>query len=251
MNASELLTSAVRNNAQWCDRIAASHGGAGQFDADCWWTTAQAQRFYPNAVTLRAAGTTRQLRTIEALSAAPPAPTFAIKDSFACLELRGLGFAPLFDATWYVLEPIRGGGATRRVTMHRVHDAVSFEAWRHAWCGGDTTAGQVFVESLLRDSDVAFVAGEQQGRIVCGAALFRGSGVVSISNLFSDARERTAELIRFAHETTAGAPLVGYGDAAELSSLSTAAPRPLGPLRVWQRRSGESGGSGESSEQAT
>jgi hypothetical protein len=58
-------------------------------------------RFYPNVVTLSAeAGAAAQLAAVRELVDAGQLGSFAVKDSFASLDLGPLGFHVLFAATW-------------------------------------------------------------------------------------------------------------------------------------------------------
>ena len=102
---------AARNNAAWCDAMARAHNTAGAFDAAAWVNWRPAPRFYPNLVTLGGPEHgDAQLRAIRRLMAAPPAPGWAVKDSFAALDLAPLGFHLPFEARWIH----RPAGAVRR-----------------------------------------------------------------------------------------------------------------------------------------
>ncbi|HET6159831.1 MAG TPA: hypothetical protein VFE34_15910 [Dongiaceae bacterium] len=128
---------AARNNAHWCDAMARAHSGRGAFSAVAWINPLPAPRFYPNLVTLggpddRAA----HLNAIRDLMAEKPAPGWAVKDSFAALDLAPLGFRLLLEADW-IHRPARAfGRIDPSCRASRVTSLRELELWEEAWRAG-------------------------------------------------------------------------------------------------------------------
>lgn len=97
---------AARNNAEWCDAVCRARGSTGRFSAPLWLNLHPTPPYYPNAVTLQPDAVEAQMEAVAALRQALPTG-FAVKDSFAALDLAPQGFAPLFQATWIRRAPGR------------------------------------------------------------------------------------------------------------------------------------------------
>jgi hypothetical protein len=93
------IKQAIRNNAQWCHIVCRTHGSPGEFFHEIWINRAPLPRFYPNAQTL-AERSSRQINLIRELIGQGLPSGWAVKDSFASLDLTTCGFTPLFDAQW-------------------------------------------------------------------------------------------------------------------------------------------------------
>jgi hypothetical protein len=220
---------AARNNAEWCDAVTRSWGGHGRFEADLWINPGEAPPLYPNAVTLTPTETAPA-----AIAAALDG--FAVKDSFAALDLAPLGFSPLFEATWIWREPDpvaeADGGADWRI----LRDTASLGRWAAAW-RGDDTGPSPFRPTLLYERDHAFIAGTVAGQIVAGCVASRSEAVVGISNGFGPGvlgRGCLAAVQAFAP----GRPVVGYEAGEALEAMKSLGFQALGPLRVWLRKTG-------------
>ncbi|WP_375766497.1 hypothetical protein NR798_33080 [Archangium gephyra] len=233
------VTAAAFNNAAWCDAVCRAQGRPGEFSSALWLNRAEVPRFYPNAVTLTPEGAARQ---IEALSALGLPGRWAIKDSFATLDLAPLGFAELFSAQWIHLAPerlapARPGGAR----WVQVRDTAALSAWEAAWSGQSGSAGPepahaVFRPGLLEDAGTVFLAAYHEDTLVAGAIAYRAAGVVSLSNTFFTAAEAgtlRAELLGQLLAVFPGLPLVGYERGDELAAWCDLGFEPIGPLRVW------------------
>lgn len=219
---------AARNNAEWCDAVTRSWGGSGRFEAALWINPGEAPPFYPNAVTL-----TQSLAVPEAI--AKSQGDFAVKDSFAVLDLMPFGFTPLFEASWIWRDPVPMKAADP-AAWRIVRDAASLARWEAAWRDGET-ALDLFRPTLLDEPGHAFVAGEIGGEIVAGCVASRSAEMVGISNLFGAAGLR-AGCIAAAMDFAPDLPLVGYEDGAALAAMKGLGFHALGPLRVWLRAAG-------------
>jgi hypothetical protein len=191
---------AARNNAEWCDAVTRSWGGHGEFGPELWINSGEAPTFYPNAVTLMPMGwVPTAIATAE--------DGFAVKDSFALMDLAPLGYTPLFDAQWIWREP-QPAQKSNNAAWWIVRDAESLARWEVAW-RGDEPALDLFRSSLLRELDHAFIAGEVDGQIVAGCVASRSAAVVGLSNLFGP-EDLAAGCVAAAQDFAPGLPVVGY-----------------------------------------
>ena len=219
---------AARNNAEWCDAVTRSWGERGRFEAALWINPGAAPPFYPNAVTL--AQSTAVPKEI-----AEAGGSFAVKDSFAALDLTSFGFTPLFEASW-IWRDSQPMQVEDSVAWRIVRDATALVRWEAAWRGGEP-ALDLFRPTLLEQRDHAFIAGEVGGRIVAGCVASRSAQVVGISNLFG-ASALQAGCIAAAQGFAPGLPVVGYEADAALEAMKGLGFQALGSLRVWQRETG-------------
>ena len=167
MGAEPLLHAAVINNARWCDAVCRSHGYPGEFGGRLWISAGHALPFYPNAITL-----SPDVTAAEATASQDLSRPFAIKDSFARLDLAPHGLTPLFDATWMVVPAPVGGDEPSWDVVTKPGDLVRWEA---AWAGGGEVSG-LFQPALLADADCAVwpAPGRHPGRR--GYRLYGGQG---------------------------------------------------------------------------
>jgi len=94
----------ARNNALWCDAVCRAHGRPGEFQAGLWFNRQPVPRFYSNAITLSPKDPVGQRAWVAHLMTRRPG--FSVKDSFVTLDLSGLGFDVLFEATWLWHDPV-------------------------------------------------------------------------------------------------------------------------------------------------
>jgi len=219
------ISLAARNNAEWCDAVSRSWGQRCRFEAEFWINPGEAPPFYPNLVTL---APTRRL----AAEIVQAEGAFAVKDSFAQLDLAPLGFAPLFEAMWIWRDPqpvARSDGTTWRI----IRDAGSLLCWEAAW-RGDEPALDLFRPALLQEGDHTFIAIEGDAQIVAGCVASRSAAVVGISNLFGR-DELAAGCVAAVQDFAPGLPVVGYEHGPALALMKSLGFQALGPLRVWLR----------------
>src|SRR5262245_44037080 len=101
------MLQAIRNNAAWCDAVCGAYGAVASVEGCIWITRAATPSFYPNAITLNGSAE-EQLVVIKRLIAGRRMPEkWALKDSFAALDLTALGFRQLFEAEWIYLQSAR------------------------------------------------------------------------------------------------------------------------------------------------
>jgi hypothetical protein len=228
MAADPLLHAAVINNARWCDAVCRSHGYPGDFTGRLWTSARHALPFYPNAITL-----SPDVTAAEATAGQDPARPFAIKDSFARLDLAPHGLTPLFDALWIALPPPPDGDDQGWDTVATPGELARWEA---AWAGGDVTG--LFRPALLADPDCAILACHRDGALVGGATTYTTDGIAGILNVFKSGiadDSLWAGAVRAVARIRPGLPIVGYERGEDLAAARRTGFTVLGPLRIWAR----------------
>ena len=231
MAADPLLHAAVINNARWCDAVCRSHGYPGQFTGRLWTSVRHALPFYPNVITLSPDAT-----AAEVTDGQNPSRPFAIKDSFARLDLAPHGLTLLFDATWIAVPTPAGGDDP---SWGAVTDRGELVRWEAAWAGGGEVIG-LFQPALLDDPDCAVLACRRDGAQVGGAIAYTAGGVIGISNVFKSGIADDplwAGAVRAIARVRPGLPIVGYERGEDLAAARQAGFTVLGPLRIWARGS--------------
>jgi hypothetical protein len=108
---------------------------------------------------------------------------------------------------------------------------VSGLSWERAGPGGEA-----FPAALFSDENFAMFSGRRGGSIVAGGTLYRGDGVVGISNVVADVDEAPAvwrDLSALAESTFPGLAVVGYESGDELKAARKAGFEVGDPLRIW------------------
>lgn len=235
---------AALNNACWCEAVCRAHGIPGVFNDSIWLNRAVTPPFYPNAVTLTGpTDTAEQIKHIKDLLQAGIPGEWAVKDSFAALDLSPLGFRVLFEATWLW----RSASASRLdlggegIQWVVVRDRTQLALWEAAWSGKTLSlpdSQRTFLPQLINDLEILFIAGYQKQQIIAGGIANRTEGVVGISNVFCPARLETASwagVLAAAIDHFPGLPLVGYEHGDSLAIAQSLGFERLQPLRIWAR----------------
>jgi hypothetical protein len=232
---SKAIEQAARNNAEWCDTVARMHDAAGRFAADVWFSERKLPPFYPNLVTLTAQGEAAQRECIAALIERGPPLPWAVKDSFAQLDLTSWGFDCLFEARWisYSQDAPASARADGPLQWRRIDSADALAAWEKAWRRGQSPGStSIFRAALLKDRAIAILAGSLGDEIVAGCVLNLSAEAIGLSNLFAPEDMRAAAWRVCRDHASASAPdrpIVGYEQGEDLVFQE------LGPLRVWLR----------------
>lgn len=234
----DLVASAARNNALWCDAVCQANGEPGEFRETLWLNRHGTPRFYPDAVTLSGgAGDSEIVDAIADLVASHPGRAWAVKDSFRRLDLRGLDFEPLFDAHWLHLATPHEDRLRGSVTVLKT--ATELAAWEKAWAGSDDPAeASPFKQALLSNPEIVFASVICDGVMEGGGILNRGGGVVGVSNVFArppfiDTVWR--QLISLSARIFPDFPLVGYEHGSGFEASCRNGFEPIGLLRIWVR----------------
>ena len=98
INQKELLTLAVRNNADWCALICTSHGVSVGWEPPVWYCAGPPPVFYPHIISI---GPECDLPMI-ARKIPDMKGRVSIKDAYDSLALESLGFKRLFRGRWLV-----------------------------------------------------------------------------------------------------------------------------------------------------
>jgi hypothetical protein len=224
---SDLRLQAVRNNADWCARICALHGSAGQFGDAAWVCDQPAPPYYPNVVTLRPDRVAAQTAVVQSLADAPY--DLGVKDSFHALDLAPQGFRAAIQGRWLHYRDASDGDAG--LDWRTITSPADLASWEAAW-GGEAHRGRlrIFRPGLLADETVTVFGGHAAETLVAGGVINRAAEVVGLSNIFADDPAQRAGVLGHAHRLAGGGPLVGWeaNDAEPDGEV-------LGPLQVWLR----------------
>jgi hypothetical protein len=230
---------AARNNAAWCAAVCGAHGHPGRLEPELWLSEHPVPRFYPNLVTLSEDVSAAE-QQIDRLLAGGLTGAWAVKDSFAVLDLAGRGFQRLFEAQW-LWQASPATVAAPDPAWTRVTKPEQLVTWEAAWSGeaGPTTV-PTFPSSLLEDPNVAFIQLEHENRIIAGVAAQFASGAVGLTNLFADAlaTPQLSAAIALLARSFPQRPLVSYEPTANLAQARALGFETTGPLHVWIRSSG-------------
>jgi hypothetical protein len=229
-----LLGAAVANNAFWCDAVCRSHGYPGTFTSRLWTSTNHRLRVYPNAITLHP-----EVTESEVLADAAPSGPFAVKDSFARLDLAPAGFRLLAEASWIVRDERPDEPPDSGLSWDQVTSPGELGDWETAWAGGSRSGdGPVFRPGLLSDPRCAVLACRREDTIIAGAVIYAAGGAAGISNLFSTGLPLD-RLWAGIQPAVAGLrphmPLVGYEAGASLQAARQAGFHTMDTLRIWVR----------------
>lgn len=237
MHSTGLLGAAVANNASWCDAVCRSHGYPGTFSTHLWASTRHRLRFYPNAITLDP-----EVTAPEVLAAAAPDQPFAVKDSFARLDLAPAGFRLLAEDSWIVSEPrpdVQEEPPDGGLSFGKITDPGELTAWETAWSGGDSSESPLFQPGLLADPRCSVLASGRERTIEAGAIVYAADGAAGVANLFSTGSPQDqlwTGMRRALADLYPHLPIVGYEQGASLAAARLAGFHVLGTLRIWARQ---------------
>ncbi|MBZ0293258.1 MAG: hypothetical protein K8L99_11895 [Anaerolineae bacterium] len=220
------------NNAAWIDRAVSALGIGGEFTPVLWQNIHDMPPIFPNADTL--GGTeAEKMAAIEQLVAARSGKVVAIKDSWAQLDLRGLGFEILFQAQWLYraaqpLTPTPGDLQIEPVTT-----AEGLRAFALA-CNGPDIPVEVYSPKLLNQPDIVWLAGKQDGRVVAGVTAVLADGLNGINNLFGETITQKQRMLEAAVLAFPDQPACCY-ERGDLALYLASGFETAGDLQVWLR----------------
>lgn len=245
MNLSKLEL-AVLNNIHWYQAMFLAHGLASTLDERLWWSHQSPPPFHSNLVVRSPTTTLSDVAACVRELEIPPRPVgWSMKDSYARLDMLGLGFEELFNAEWIWRDP-QGPvphPPTSRLSWSRVTTTGALGAWEDAWSGDATNNPQAagarqFPEPLLASTDHAFFAGHLDGQLVAGGIANLSPGVVGLSNLFATpalADQAWTGLVNCISAAFPNLPIVGYERGADLQQARHVGFESIGKLRIWCR----------------
>lgn len=236
-----LLEQAARENAEWCEAVARSHGVRSRFTPDAWLASTRTPASYPDAVTLRASADRGILRDVDT------SPGCSVKDSFAALDLSGNGFEVLFDARWIFRAPDPEHATAQHAPaspgvdgmVWSVLDPDDLADWSALHSDRTATNRNTFRPSILVEPGVVFLRADVENSLVAGAVLSHTGAVVGISNVVTAQGIADDAIWRgLTQQVSArfpGLAMVGYESGADLIAPLDAGFTELGDLRVWAR----------------
>jgi hypothetical protein len=239
---------AVLNNTRWYEAMFAAHGLLSETDERVWRSEEIPPPFHSNLVVLSPKTTREDIAAYAAqIERRPRASGWSLKDSYACLDLEGLGFLVLFQADWIWRDPAPVDADPSHATLSwsKLNTPSELAEWERAWSGdgrNETDALQTrqFPSSLLSSSDFAFFAGRLNGKVLAGGIANRSPGSVGLSNVFSPPEfvgEAWPALASCVAAEFPGTPIVGYERGPDLTVAQRVGFVPTGKLRVWCRSS--------------
>ncbi|MFJ8665459.1 hypothetical protein [Streptomyces sp. NPDC093600] len=225
-----MIIEAVRNNAEWCDTMCRAHGRPGAFGPRAWTNGRRTPPYYPDAVTLAADASVRDV--LDGIDRSTPGAS--VKDGFARLDLAADGFRLLFEARW-IHRPAGLALPPPTATWRPVRTPEELTAWAAAWSGDDPDEVALFRPELLADPATRVVAGYgADGRIVGGAVLSDSGPVTGLSNVFTAEGTDPADVWTGCLGLVAdGVPAVGYESGDDLAPALSVGFAEIGPLHVW------------------
>ena len=202
-------------------------------------------RFYPNVVTLRP-----EVTEPEVLAAVAASGPFAVKDSFARLDLAPAGFRLLAEATWIARDgpptetaeaaTAEYGTAEDGLTWDQVTAPNELSEWEKAWADGDGVSGMAPCSCLaccrIRAARSWHAAGRTRSSPAPSST--RPARRPEISNMFTSGislKELWAGIQRAKARLWPHLPAVGYEDGTSLEAARQAGFHALGSLRIWVR----------------
>ncbi len=226
-----LLDAAVVNNALWCDAVCRSHGHPGAFSARLWVSVRHDLEFYPNAISL-----CPDVTAPEAVAARELSRRYAVKDSYARLDLAAEGLTLLFEAEWIASNPPPAGPGDPGLSWDAVTDARELSVWERARAQRASADRPLFRPELLADPRCAILACRREDSLIAGVITYAAGEVTGISNLFGaglPAGQLWPSALQAVAARRPDLPIVGYEHGAGLASARQAGCQALGPLRVW------------------
>ena len=226
---------AALNNAEWCAAVWRSHGLPIEQTLGLWFCDRKTPQFYPNAITVDLAADARpQEKFIADVLNSHPSFDVSVKDSFASLDLRPFGMAPLFDARWLV-RPAQvedEGADDSTLQWRRIDDESQLAAWEAAWRGADQRGARIFRQPLLLDPRAIVLGGFGEGdKILAGGIAYDAAGALGITNIFGSRRQFIRALSLMHPERS----MVCYEAGDKIQSAVRLGFQVLGSLRVWAR----------------
>lgn len=240
----EYVRKAIENNVYWCDTVCRAHGIPGEIHDGFWINFHKTLPYYSNLITIgdeKSADVQRS--ALESLIKADIAPSWTVKDSWACLDLTELGFDLLFEASWICRSPQQDmpQASTNSIAWSRIDDVAGLAEWESAWRSEDANTEAVsqprmFPSGMLADSNIAFLAGRLNGIVVAVAVANRTKDVVGLSNVFGheiDIESCWSGCVRAVQNFFPDLRIVGYERGKDLNSAIRAGFNELHPLYVW------------------
>lgn len=224
------ISTAIRNNVEWCDLVYRAHGVRSRTMQDKIWVAIdRPPALYPDLITTEAHSSSKLI-----LDLLDGRGSCSAKDSFASLDLQEGGFFELFDAQWICLDPKPGGTAELRWSTIDENDHELIGEWEKA-----SGIGRFLTPALFHEPSVRVFLAQSDDTVVGGAIANMSPSAVGVSNVFTTTDDHESliwnDLATIVGEHFPGLPLVGYEHGESLEAAQSAGFSDLGPLRIWLR----------------
>lgn len=237
------LFKAIKNNAKWCDLITKGHGKPGDFESGLWRNTNQVPLFYPNIITLDQKTSEAQKDIIDTITSINPKDNWAIKDSYARLELEGDGFFELFESHWFYRssEIDLPNISAENFQIVKIETDSDLLRWEKAWSKYQPITpveGSIFPKSILSKPDVVVLASIRGDEFISGLIANKTDDVIGISNLFGLSlfeREKMLPLLGIIWQSLGRNSFVGYESIEDIERAVELDFEAIGALKVWMK----------------
>ena len=223
------------NNADWYGAMFRAHAIDQHRDQHLWKCTKKAPAFHSNLVTLDKGNKIEINSAINEIRSSLSHP-WALKDSFANLNLEMQGFKILFEASW-VWRDAKDKPHFPKGDWIEIKSQVDLQKWELAWRKGQTlNSDQQFPNALLADASVTIYGKRQNQEFSAGAIANRSPDAMGISNCFSHAADPAkdyAQAVEIIHDLQPNLPLVSFERGRYLTFALQSGFKTVGDLRVW------------------
>jgi hypothetical protein len=225
---------AALNNAKWCAAVWRSHDLPVEQALGLWVCERETPQYYPNVITVDLGADPRlQEKFIADLLRSHPSLDVSVKDSFASLDLRTVGMAPLFDARWLVRPARAKGTIDSTLRWRRIDDETQLAAWETAWRTAGPRGPRIFRPPLLLDPHTIVLGGfDERDAIVAGGIAYGAAGALGITNVFGSRQQFIQVLSAMRPESG----MICYASGNDIRSALQEGFQVLGSLRIWIRR---------------
>jgi len=223
--------------------ITKGHGKSGHFESGLWCNTNQVPLFYPNIITLDQKIGEAQKDIIDTITRINPKDNWAIKDSYAKLELEEDGFFELFESQWFYRSPeldLPKISAEKRQIV-KIETETDLLLWEKAWSKHQPITpveASIFPKSLLSKPDVVILASIQGDEFISGLIANKTDDVIGISNLFGLSlfeHEKMVPLLGVIWESLGRKSFVGYESSEDIERAVEWGFEAIGALKVWMK----------------
>ncbi len=229
------LLAAAENHARWCDLLCRSHGIPTVMEDRHWAALRRPPEPCPDAVTV-APGATAD----DVLRRAPDESRYAVGDSFAELDLAGLGFDEIMRGSWIFRHPL-----LPTVDAAAVWSLVQSEEELAAWVLAAGAGAAALGPELLSEPSLRFLVATGRQGMEAGAIATLSAEVVGVWNVFTSKAMDALEVWRTLPTAIANHfPMVSLVGCEEGDALAAALHHrctEIGTSRVWRRAGGGEG----------
>ncbi|MCJ8313890.1 MAG: hypothetical protein HRU38_04880 [Saccharospirillaceae bacterium] len=236
------LNKAINNNALWCELVNKANDIPGIFESELWYNSNEVVLFYPNLITLSSNFNETQKNVLLKIIKGHPKNNWAVKDSFASLDLAKYDFFELFESDWFLRQ------STQPLLMSKtdlpkikiINNESDLKQWELAWSAHQPMKSEqsIFSDNLLENDEVAFLAIIENNKITKGLIGNKSDDVIGVSNLFGfDIFENDimSTFIQTLWDELGKLDLVGYESDEDILQAKQNGFESIGKLKVWMK----------------